>query len=1106
MQIGLIIKSLQKMKKTLFLILALLLSIAVKAQDFKNLYHFDKINNALTLDMTKISLFEQRVHLIYLLNNDDRFVVSISEDDGVFVIKRNPNSYDFNLESTFNDFYGKETASFNSMSKDEIGELYNVWKSQLPNGFMASMMMDIYVKDRQNNQCATADPFCTDNGMYQFPAGVNAGSGESGPNYDCLSTRPNPAWYYMRMSNSGGMTIYMYSTPGEDIDFCCWGPFDDPVTPCPNGLTGAKVVSCSYSPNPTENCQIPNNAQSGQYYILVITNFSNHPCNINFSKTSGTGTTDCSILEPFLTANTPCYGSNLVLEANVIEGASYTWTSPDNQTHNGRTWTRQNATLAMAGSYTCHVVAGTQSGDENINVFVFPNVTADFTNTEAVAGQSVQFTGTETTSPSGHTSEINVRQWNFGDGTTSTQANPTHTYSSPGDYQVSYHVAITGGNNGECGDTKTKTIQIRNEFAATVTSDNTSFCEGDATPNLTATATGGYGNYTYSWTSSPSCQIDYPSSATTTAHPALGNTTFTCTISDGHNTLTKSVTVTVNAIPDATITGPNPPHVNYNASTTLSVPQMSGATYEWSSEPANLIQSGQNTNQITTKNLTEPTTFHVTVSKDGCSGSSSMTLAVGDALYGNVVIVGQAELCSGETTSLKVNPAGGTEQYSFNWQPANLIEGSNTAQTVSTKELTASTTFTCVITDTDSHTYTATSPIVVVNPIPEAMAYIQESGDIYKTYHILAGNSVILNMENIPGATYSWEPANLISNFIEPNHRTAKTVQLEENDHLVFTGTVTSSSGCVNQDNVSVVVHRSLDESYITSSVNVICEDHEVTLTVNPSGGTGNYSYYWLPSSGGVYSDPYSQTTKVYPNSSNHTYRCIIADNGIDDKVNNWIEKSINIPIHEKPSVNSSLIGQAYVIPGIDYMPYIYEYNIQVSSLHGYDIENAEYTWELFSYYDTPNHIAGTESTSTWQVFPDDIDKNKAYVSVDEYGNALLRCTITTECGSTKSEIFIYTEDYNQGQSVDEINYDKMISVFPNPSNGEVYIGYNDRLVSKDIVISIYSYNGMLIDQIKANTDTNVTHYSMKDMSNGLYIVKITGNDFVVTKRFVLNK
>ena len=1092
------------MKKTLFLIFALLLAIAVKAQDFKSLYHFDKINNTLTLDMTKISLFEQRAHLIYLLNNDDRFVVSISEDDGVFVIQRNPNSYDFNLESAFNDFYSKETATFNSMSKDEIGESYNGWKSSLPNGFMSSMMMDFYVRDRQNNYCATADPFCTDNGMYQFPAGVNAGSGEGGPDYSCLTTRPNPAWYYMRMSNSGGMTIYMYSTPSEDIDFCCWGPFDDPVTPCPNGLTGQKVVSCSYSSSATENCIIPASAQSGQYYILIITNYSNHPCNINFSKTAGTGTTDCSILEPFLTASSPCVGSTLVLEANVIEGAQYNWTGPDNQTHNGRTWTRNNATLNMAGVYSCHVVAGAQSGTETINVVVLPNVTANFNNSEAVAGQPVQFTGTETTSPSGHTNDINVRQWNFGDGTTSTQANPTHTYTNPGDYQVSYYVAITGGNNGECGDTKTKTIQIRNEFSATVSSDNTSFCEGDATPNLTATASGGYGDYTYSWTSTPSCPIDYPNSANTTAHPALGNTTFTCTISDGHSTLTKSVTVTVHAIPDVTITGPNPPHVNYNASTTLSVPQLSGATYEWSSEPANLIQSGQGTNQITTKNLVEPTTFYVTVSKNGCSDSNSITLAVGDALFGNIVVVGQAELCSGETTSLMVNPSGGTEQYSYNWQPANMIEGSNTVQTITTKALTSSLSFSCTITDTDNHTYTATSQMVIVNPIPEATAYIEENGVTYKTYNILAGNHVILNMNNIAGATYSWEPANLIHSL---NGSTAQTYPLTEGT-VEFTATVTTSSGCSNQDNVTVIVHPSLDGCSIASSDYVICEDFAVTLTAQPDGGTGDSSYYWVPTTGGIYSNPYLQTTTVYPNSSNHSYRCIIVDNGIDDIENNWIEKSINISIHEKPSVNSTLIGQDYVLPGIDYMPYIYEYNIRVSSLQGYGILEGNYTttWEIFSYYETPNHIPGTDAESTWQVYPDEIDKNKAYVAVDEHGNGLLQCTITTECGSTTSTRFIYTEGYNQGESIDEINYDKMVSVFPNPSNGDVYIGFNEQLVSEDIVISIYNYNGMLIDQFKGNSDTNVTHYSMKDMPNGLYIIKLTGNDFVVTKKFVLNK
>ena len=759
----------------------------------------------------------------------------------------------------------------------------------------------------------------------------------------------------------------------------------------------------------------------------------------------------------------------------------------------------------MAGLYSCHVVAGSQSGTETINVVVLPNVTSvDFTNTEAVAGQAMQFTGTEATNPSGHNSEITSRSWNFGDGGTGTGANPSHTYANPGDYQVTYTVAITGGHDGECSDTKTKTIQVRNEFNASVTSDGTSFCDGDAIPNLTATATGGFGNYTYSWTSSPSCPIDYPNSAITTAHPAVGTTTFTCVISDGHSTLTKTLNITVNAIPDVTITGPNPPHVNYNASTTLSVPQLSGATYEWSSNPANLIQSGQNTHQITTKNLVEPTTFYVTVSKNGCSDSNSLTLAVGNALYGNVTITGQAEVCSGETTTLKVNPSGGTEQYTYSWQPANMIEGSTTSQTITTKALTSSLTFTCTITDTDNHTYTATSPTLTVNPIPEAMAYIHDNGTTYKTYNILAGNYVILNMNDIAGATYSWEPAELINNFIEPNHRTAKTINLNTVGSIEFTATVTTASGCSNQDHVTIIVHPSLDNCTLTASDSLICEYFLDTLTAIPSGGTGNYLYFWTPVE--IYSHPYSQTTLVYPKSNQHTYTCTISDTGIDDHVNNKIIKTIDIDILEKPSVNNTLIGQSYVIPGIDYMPYIYEYNVQVSSLHGYDIENAEYTWEIFSYYNTPNHVAGTVSGSTWQVYTDENDDNKAYVAVDEYGNALLRCTIRTDCGFTISEKFIYTEDFNQGELIDEIDYDKLVSVFPNPTNGEIYIGYSELMQAIPLNISIYSYNGVLIDQIPGEANTNVTHYSMNGLPNGLYLIKITGNDFVVTKRFVLSR
>jgi PKD repeat protein len=53
---------------------------------------------------------------------------------------------------------------------------------------------------------------------------------------------------------------------------------------------------------------------------------------------------------------------------------------------------------------------------------------------------AVSFTNTSTGSPTSHL-------WNFGDGTTSTAANPTHTYVSPGTYSVSLQVSNTAGSS-----------------------------------------------------------------------------------------------------------------------------------------------------------------------------------------------------------------------------------------------------------------------------------------------------------------------------------------------------------------------------------------------------------------------------------------------------------------------------------------------------------------------------------------------------------------------------------------------------------------------------------------------------------------------------------
>ena len=70
----------------------------------------------------------------------------------------------------------------------------------------------------QNGTCLTADPLCSGSVM-TVPAGVNTGTAEVGPDYGCLLTQPNPAWYYMEISTGGNLDIEITNSYNEDIDF-----------------------------------------------------------------------------------------------------------------------------------------------------------------------------------------------------------------------------------------------------------------------------------------------------------------------------------------------------------------------------------------------------------------------------------------------------------------------------------------------------------------------------------------------------------------------------------------------------------------------------------------------------------------------------------------------------------------------------------------------------------------------------------------------------------------------------------------------------------------------------------------------------------------------
>ena len=1094
------------MRKIVFIILALLLTIAVKAQDFKSFYTIEN-DGSVELDITNYNL-DERFFTIYNIFKDNRFELFEGKAYGLFKI--------FSKEN-IGEFLTKLHGDFTEISKYDLAELLDTEKSELPTAFVTSILFDLSIRaidaTTDNDHCDSSEPFCTSD-IITFEASHNTNAmNDPIPDQGCLGVSYNPSWYHMRINTPGQFIIHMEGVDPNnpnthrDIDYCIWGPYTDPTSPCLAQLNTAHLIDCSYSTSYSENVYLgfqshPGHShnsynyhvpQTGEYYILLITNFSKQPCVISFTKQpdSGPGTTDCSIIQPFLTTNTPCCGSTLQLRAEEILGASYQWTGPDGQTSNNRIWTRENATLSMSGQYSCHVTSGNQSGTEVLNVIVLPNVNVDFTVGNTIAGEPVQFTGTETTSPSGHNDMINERHWSFGDGTTSTSINPTHTYNNPGTYNVTYTASATGGNGGACEGSKTKTITITNQFNTTASAASSDICEGVAA-TLTATAAGGYGSYTYTWTSSPACQIDYPNSANTTAHPSVGTTTFTCTISDGNSAQTPSVAVVVH--PEPMADAGEDQHVNYHGVATLSAATVAGASYSWT--PANQINGNANQQTVQTKQLEDMTTFTVRVtSQYGCWDEDEVIVTVGNQLQGSATITGPTSICEGEETTIKANPAGGTGAYTYSWSPAQYVDDP-TAQTTTVHPTLTVNQFTCTISDGDASIVVSTG--ITVNPMPQAVASSNYT-------NVLAGNYVILTAQPVADASCSWEPNDMISDVIDP--WTVKTVTLPENENTEFTLTVTTSSGCSSEDNVVLSVYQELDNSSVASLPDYICEDNDVELSATAVGGTGNFTYHWEPAA--YVDNPDSQTTVAHPTLDTHIFTCMILDNGIDDPVNNKIYKSVDVEVHEKPHIDTELIGRDYIVPGLGMIPYIYEYYVDMENLHGYGIGNpelTEYQWSINTYSDVPNHVPGTPDQSTWTIQVDE-SGTKAYVFANAEGYALLRCAIVANCGIAYTEKFIYTNnDYIQYQSVTEINYDDMISVYPNPSNGEINIWYDGNIVEAPMIISIYSYNGTLVNQFETTPGNSIIKCSMVGHANGLYFIKINGKDFTVTKKLLLDR
>ena len=912
-----------------------------------------------------------------------------------------------------------------------------------------------------NDSCHKSYPFCT-NTIYTFPAGVNT-QAQVGPNYNCLSTRPNPAWYHLKILDPGPIAVYMFSTPSRDIDFCLWGPYMDPITPCPlnnsnGGLTGSKVVDCSYSPNATETANIPN-GQTGQYYILIITNYSNQPCDITFQQSGGTGSTDCTILPPPATNNSPvCVGEMIQLNAATVIGAQYQWTGPNGFISNQQNPTITNAQHSNAGFYSLTITVNGQTSDPTTTeIFVLDPPVATFSGDASICAGDSTLLSISAVGDGPYRATVSAGAGipmviNFTESPYEFWVKPTVT--------TTYN--LTGISNPGCPGSVigTAVITVRQKPVTGFTAAN--LCSRLMTQftDITTVPVGGIASWNWDFGDGGTSNLQSPQH--TFADPGTYNVSLMAVANNGCEEAI-TIPVEIKATPVASA-GPDKT-IPYGTNVQLEGSASGSYAYQW--QPADKVDNATVLSPNTVL-LAATTDFTITATDNfnGCQISDQMTVNITGGPLSTLIQAEPAEICIGGSTLLNALPSGGSGIYTFN-RTSNPPGFTSTLEDV-TVNPTVTTTYNLSIFDNFNTVQTQVQ--VVVNPLPTPNA-----GEDQTIPH---GTSTMLT-SMVSGGTppytaYLWSPADLV---VAPTMWVTPTQNIYTSQN--FTMQVTDSKGCSATGQTVVTLSGGPLQVNPEADQPIICRNESTTLRAIPGGGSANYTYAWTSVPAGFTSS--IQNPTVTPILTT-TYNVSVNDGF------NTTTGSVTITVNQLPQID--------LIPHNDPRVQI------ISSNKPYKIG--------ICVYDTITIDAGNAGMSyLWSngASSQNINVSTSGISFDVQSYYVTVTNVETQCYDSTG-ITAYFTFQNCSYGIEENEADSRVIVYPNPSaDGKFNIMISE--LSGEMQLEVFTSIGKPVSSQTLKLQNGARFETIADLgrfANGVYILKLTGEKTMILKRLIISK
>lgn len=609
-----------------------------------------------------------------------------------------------------------------------------------------------------------------------------------------------------------------------------------------------QLPGCTAVPVTFGSCTSSANSYNDWVYYDFLNPPANVPITIRVISGSNAFTMDCGGMYPASITFTIPPISNIAENVPSQTVCNNSMFSSTTFTSGGVTnWTNSNPSIGLAASGTGDIPSFTAVNNTSLpqtatitftngcntgsfTYVVNPGPNPLFTFPLSSSGDNDNYCKTKPISFTANSTAVSAL-WNFGDGNTSSTLNPTHTYASVGNYNVS--VVVTGANS--CTSTATQTLSLYQPTANFTTANN---CLSTSS-NFNNTSVSAQNIAAYNWDFGNSSGTANGASPTY-IYPLSGtyNVSLTITAVDGCTaTVTKPITIYPNPI--LTFTAPSVClgfASNFINTSSVAAPD-NIATWSWDFEDDG---SADATTQSPSFSYPTSGTFNVeltAVSNNGCTTTSLTPVVVN---VNPVAAFAPTDVCANtavpmNNTSSVVAPnnitlyawnfgSGASSTTSSNQYPTNVMYSTYGIKTI-TLTVTANTGCTATATQT-----------VMINPIPTPnFIFVNKCINAQPNTFDASSSSVALG--NI--TTYAWlfGDGNIdANNLVTSNNYAASGIY---NPTL----TVTSDAGCVASISKQIEVYQ---KPIVSIASTTVCYGVAMSFTAISAANSGSVvSWAW---------------------------------------------------------------------------------------------------------------------------------------------------------------------------------------------------------------------------------------------------------------------